>query len=149
MWGGLAVALLLIFSAFRPSQSGLRFRMKPVLTENETEFFGRLLDALPNYHVFPQVAFRAILAPCSPSRSQNYLKEFNSIGSKHCDFLVCEKGSLKVVAIVELDDRTHDRKKDMARDNITRSAGYNTIRFHSKNKPSLTEIKQAIKDISK
>jgi hypothetical protein len=42
----------------RPSYYGEK---KPLMTANEREFFGRLARALPDYHVFPQVAFNALL----------------------------------------------------------------------------------------
>lgn len=146
-WIALAVILLFIVLAFGWGGVGLRYRAKPLLTENEIEFFGRLLSALPDYHVFPQVAFRAIMAPYSRSSSKNYMKEFGSIGSKHCDFLICKKGNLVPIAIIELDDKTHSAAKDKARDAMTASAGYKTLRFQSRDKPSIQEIKLAIKGV--
>jgi very-short-patch-repair endonuclease len=59
---------------------------------------------------------------------------------KIADFVVCERLSLKVIAIIELDDRTHDAKADRDRDAITNAAGYQTFRFQSKKKPSEAEI---------
>ena len=144
-WIVLVAILLFIVLAFGWGGTGLRYRAKPLLTENETEFFERLLSALPDYHVFPQVAFRAIMAPYSRSSSKNYMKEFSSIGSKHCDFLICKKGNLMPVAIIELDDKTHSATKDKIRDAMTASAGYKTIRFQSREKPTIHEIKIAIK----
>jgi very-short-patch-repair endonuclease len=44
------------------------------------------------------------------------------------------------VAVVELDDRMHDAKADRQRDAITRAAGYQTIRYQSRQKPSESEI---------
>jgi Protein of unknown function (DUF559) len=45
-----------------------------------------------------------------------------------------------VLALVELDDSTHNAHADQQRDAITKAAGYQTIRFQSKNKPSQAEI---------
>jgi hypothetical protein len=38
-----------------------RLKPKPLMTDNEREFFHRLERALPDHHVFPQVAFAAFL----------------------------------------------------------------------------------------
>lgn len=140
--------ILFILIVLNSKSNRLRFRMKPLLTENEIEFYGRLLTALPNYHIFPQVALRAFIAPYSRSQSKTYLKEFNSIGSKHCDFLICDKETLRVITIIELDDKTHNVTKDKIRDSMTASAGFKTIRFQSREKPSIQEIKLAIKGVN-
>lgn len=144
--GGLLLAIgIFMLYILTQGRSAIRFRMKPLLTENEMEFFGRLLTALPDYHVFPQVAFRAIMSPYSRSSSKNYAKEFSSIGSKHCDYLICSRDTLRVIAIIELDDKTHVASKDKIRDSMTKSAGYKTIRFESRNKPSVQQIKTLFK----
>jgi len=59
---------------------------------------------------------------------------------KIADFVICERGTLNVVALVELDDRTHDVKADRQRDAVTKAAGYQTIRYQSRQKPSEAEI---------
>ena len=47
---------------------------------------------------------------------------------------------MKVLAVVELDDRTHNAERDAKRDTMLLSAGYRTLRFPSKRKPSEAEI---------
>ena len=77
---------------------------KPLLSNNEIEFFYRLNRALPDYHVFPQVALGAILQA----------DEFSSRGyfsQKIADFVICEPNTMKVMAVIELDDRTHKVEK--------------------------------------
>lgn len=132
----LALLLFLLLPA-RP-----RFASKPLLTKNEIEFFQRLQSALPDLAVFPQVALRAIVRPGSPSAARAYGKEAGLIGAKHCDFLVCRPGSFDIVAIVELDDRTHQKEKDAIRDRMTATAGYRTLRFESRNRPSVDELRR-------
>jgi len=51
-----------------------------------------------------------------------------------------ERGSLEVVALIELDDRTHNATADRQRDAITKTAGYQTFRFPSKQKPTEAQI---------
>src|SRR5579863_1331397 len=112
-----------------------RIRRKPLLTPNETEFFHRLQRALPAYHVFPQVPFAALLTVDSKLSGKARWSIRARFDRKIADFVVCERLNLKVLAIIELDDRTHDAKADRDRDAITNVAGYQTFRFQSKKKP--------------
>lgn len=88
---------------------------RPILTENEREFFHRLVRALPDYHVFPQMAANALLKVSAgvPKKQQHAAR--NRFAQKHVDFVVCERESLDVRAIIELDDRTHKAEKDSGR----------------------------------
>jgi hypothetical protein len=109
---------------------------KALLTSNEIEFFHRLQRALPKYQVFPQVSFAAFLTDDGKLRKKSrwYLRA--RFDRKIADFVICERGSLKVIALIELDDRSHNARADRQRDAITNAAGYQTFRFQSKQKPS-------------
>ncbi|KDR28495.1 MULTISPECIES: DUF2726 domain-containing protein [Caballeronia] len=118
-----------------------RYRARLLLTENETEFFHRLRRALPDAHVFPQVAMSALIEPCS--RTKERIGDFNRISQKRVDFAICDP-ELKLMAVVELDDRTHNRNRDAARDAALASAAIRTIRFESTRKPTEAEIRLAV-----
>ncbi|WP_213956357.1 DUF2726 domain-containing protein [Variovorax sp. dw_954] len=93
------------------------------LTRNEQAMFFRLQGALPDLIVLSQVSFGALLtAKSMPVR--------NTFDRKRADFVICEK-SFKVVAIVELDDSSHDGKKarDEKRDALLTTAGYRVLRY--------------------
>ncbi len=113
---------------------------KQLLTPNEVEFYHRLTRALPDYYVFPQVAFNALLDVDGyvPAREFYFLR--NRFEKKVADFVVCARPSCAVVAVVELDDKTHVDKKDEKRDALLKAAGYRIVRFLSRNKPSESEI---------
>ncbi len=117
---------------------------KPILTDNEREFFDRLCRALPDHHVFPQVSLDALLCVSSglPYATQTTLR--NSFSQKHPDFVICQRGTLEVVAIVELDDKTHKAEKDQKRDAMLVGAGYRVERFQSRAKPDEATIKRAL-----
>ena len=111
-----AVALLLaapaVFLFLRGRKPWLsRVRRKPLLTANESEFFHRLQRALPGFHVFPQVSFAAFLTDDGQLSRKAQWAVRAKFDRKIADFVVCERGSLKVVAVVELDDRMHDRRR--------------------------------------
>jgi hypothetical protein len=117
-----------------------RLRRKPLLTANEAEFFHRLQRALPGFLVFPQVSFAAFLTDDGQLSRNAQWAVRAKFDRKIADFVICERGSLNVVALVELDDRTHDARADRQRDAITKAANYQTIRYQSRKKPSEAEI---------
>jgi len=138
----LTVIFVIVFNNKKPKIKGL-YKAKKLMTDNEVEFFGRLIQALPGYYVFPQVAMGALIQPNRDKDHEDFWKIRGTVSQKITDFLVCDK-TMKVIAIVELDDKTHDANKDRMRDEMTRQAHYKTIRWESKNKPSIVDITKTI-----
>lgn len=120
------------------------YKSKPLMTDNEKEFYVRLVEALPNYYVFSQVAFGALLQPNIKGNNRKYYSVHGTFAQKIADYVVCDK-SMKVGAIVELDDRTHSASKDGKRDLMLEQAGYTVVRWSSKKKPTVQEIAERIK----
>ncbi|MFM0051497.1 DUF2726 domain-containing protein [Caballeronia grimmiae] len=118
-----------------------RYRAVPLLTSNEKEFFERLRRALPEALIFPQVAMSAIIEPISNGKQGTI--DFRRISQKLVDYAVYDR-QLALVAVVELDDRTHDAARDAVRDGYLASAGIRTIRFQSKAKPDENGIRAAL-----
>lgn len=136
------VAVLVFVFAISLAAGGKdTFSPKRLMTSNEEEFYARLTRALPDFYVFPQVALRAFVQPgAATSNKKAYFRQNGRIGSKYCDFLVCRL-NFDIVAIIELDDRTHSAAKDAARDAMTGSAGFKTLRYNSRKKPQPSEIR--------
>lgn len=112
---------------------------KALLTPNEQEFYGRLVRALPEHKVLAQVSMGALIDvdltfPGEPFSARD------TFSRKIVDYVVCD-AQLHVVALVELDDATHDAAKDAARDRLTQAAGYRTLRWESRAKPSEAQIR--------
>ena len=118
-----------------------QYRARSLLTGNEIEFFRRLRRALPQEYIFPQVALSALIEP--RSRSEKHLRDFRRISQKRVDYAIYTS-DLQLVAIVELDDRTHNRTADAQRDAFVASAGIRTLRFESRNKPTVEQIRAAV-----
>lgn len=117
-----------------------RIRRKPLLTPNEAEFLRRLQRALPAYAVFPQVSFAALMTDDGKLSDSARWAVRARFDRKIADFVICDRRTLEIVALVALDDRTHVAHADRQRDALTRAAGYQSLRFQSKNKPSEAEI---------
>jgi hypothetical protein len=114
---------------------------KQILTDNELEFYHRLRRGLPGRVILCQVSMSALIEPRDlPERTAEYMRLRARFAQKYVDFVICEPESLSVIAIVELDDITHDPVKDAQRDAMLGSAGYRVVRWHSRKKPSPSEI---------
>ncbi|MGN5048525.1 DUF2726 domain-containing protein [Aeromonas sp. 23P] len=138
------IALSFVNKAKGGSGDEKLYKQKALLTANEIEFFNRLTQALPDHYIFPQVSLGALLQPNVSGKDR---KKFHSIrgtfAQKISDFVICTR-DIKVIAIVELDDKTHNSEKDAKRDAMIEQAGYRVIRWNSKTKPTLDEIRQRI-----
>jgi hypothetical protein len=118
------------------------YRRRKFMTDNEEEFFGRLVVALPDHYIFPQVAMSALLETAS-SDKRNAHGDRLRIAQQRVDYVVCTRGC-EVVAVVELDDKTHSRAKDDLRDARLEQAGIRTVRFQARNKPEVEAIRAMI-----
>jgi hypothetical protein len=140
------ILIFVVAFAMTFGSAGVRFKKKGLLTVNEQEFYLRLRQALPDHIVLTQVSMGAVL-DVADNKSKNRYADRNRFSQKIIDFVVCEPSSMNIVAIVELDDRSHSAKSDADRDKMLQSVGYRTIRWNSKNKPSEMQIKNEVLEI--
>jgi hypothetical protein len=118
------------------------YRRRKLMTDNELEFFGRLVAALPEHYIFPQVALSALIEAASGDKKTAHSDRLK-IAQQRADYVVCAKNG-DVVAVVELDDRSHSAAKDQLRDSRLEQAGIRTVRFQSRAKPTPAAILVAI-----
>lgn len=92
----------------------LTLRRDALLTPAELAFF-RALEPLvtPSYAVFSKVRL-ADLFDVRAGRGRQ--AAFNQISAKHVDFVLCDPATSKVLAAIELDDRSHQRPDRAERD---------------------------------
>lgn len=141
---GLGAAAITVLKAKLAAKSGAEanFRPKTLLTVNELEFLGRLESAMPELRFCPHVSMGALLDPAVPrSDGKAYYRLRGMFSQKVVDFVAQRRADGLIVAIIELDDRTHDVGKDSKRDSMLASAGYRVVRWNSKTKPNTAEIR--------
>ena len=121
-------ALILFFAMLAKRQTGksrrsLRLQSKPVMTAREQQMYHLLQTALPECTVLAQVAFSALVT--AKGRENR-----NRFDRKVADFVLCSQ-QLNVIAVIELDDRSHAgrEREDKERDTMLRLAGYVTLRY--------------------
>ena len=134
MVAGLIVAVLKLSSG-----SDGKYKTRPLMTDNELEFHFRLAKALPEHLIFPQVSMQALLQAASTDRRTAHADRLR-IAQQRVDYVVCDPAGA-VIAVIELDDRTHDRRKDAVRDKRLAQAGIRTIRYQSKQRSALSKIR--------
>lgn len=125
----IAIAALILFLAMLAvrqaanSRRPLRLQRKPVMTTREQQMYHLLQTALPECTVLAQVAFSALVT------AKGWANR-NRFDRKVADFVLCSQ-QLNVIAVIELDDRSHAGREsqDRERDAMLRLAGYVTLRY--------------------
>ena len=118
------------------------FAARPVLTEREREMLRTLQGALhPHYIVLSQVDMKQVLRV---KDRRNERRWRGVIAQKSLDFVVCDH-STTVVAVIELDDKTHQRadrqRSDADKERALKDAGVKLWRV--RNVPSVQQIQKA------
>lgn len=118
------------------------YQAKLLLTKNEWYEYKKLkqyTDA-KNLHICPKVR---LLDLVEPVKGESYMSALGKVQSKHVDFVITDQ-DLRIKAILELDDNSHNaenrKERDQFIDQILTSVGYKVI--HTR---SITE--ETIKDI--
>lgn len=140
------------FSLGRPAPRyrgapAIPFVRKPLLTPSELKFFKRLRAAFPEVVICPQMALAAVVD--IPARyNQGQFKHVNRapFAAKYADFAIVEPDTGEVLAIIELDDYSHDGAKrqaeDAARDAMLAQVGIEVHRFDARQMPSVDELQE-------
>lgn len=137
--------LALVKSKLASGGAGAKFKAKPLLTDNEMEFLSRLEGAAPELRFCPQVAMGALMDPAVTRGDRKaYYRLRGMFSQKIVDFVAQRRSDGQIVAVIELDDRTHDAEKDARRDEMLTSAGYRIVRWQSKSKPDSAAIRAAL-----
>lgn len=120
------------------------FYAKKPLSQPEQVLYFRLVQALPEHIVLAQVQISRLLGV---KKGNNYQAWFNRINRMSADFVVCNKDS-SIVAVIELDDATHQKEDrqatDAKKDKALASAAIRIIRWQAKAIPDIAAIQSII-----
>lgn len=116
------------------------FAKKPLSAPEQLLYF-RLVKALPEHIVLPQVSLSRFLGV---KGSRNVHAWNNRIHRLNADFLVCAKDA-RVLAVVELDDGAHksdeQQRTDAKKHRALESAGVRVIRWQARSLPDEAAIR--------
>lgn len=117
------------------------FYAKKPLSSPEQVLYFRLCKALPEHIVLAQVGLSRILGV---KKGNNFGEWFNRINRLSADFVLCSKDST-IVAVIELDDASHEKADrqaaDAKKDKALSSAGIRIVRWQAKSIPDEAAIK--------
>ncbi|AKH38256.1 MULTISPECIES: DUF2726 domain-containing protein [Nitrosomonas] len=141
--------LILLLKIFYKKSDRVYYHTKALFTPAERSFFGVLSQAVSNqYLVFGKVRIADVVGIKKASNNSVRQIAFNKMASKHFDYVLCTKDTLSVVAVIELDDKSHLKEKTIHRDslveNICRNADLTLIRFNVKASYQISAIKNKI-----
>ena len=94
-----------------------------LLSPAELSFFKVLEIAVgDSAYIVVKVRIADLVRPQKGMTRSNWQKAFNSISSKHIDFVICDKTNLKPLCAIELNDKSHQRKNRRLRDEFITKA---------------------------
>lgn len=120
VWLILIVVVAVVLAARLKPQGVERFpyKKRPVLfSPGERSFLGVLEQAVGDKHqVLGKVRVADVVGVKSMPDRRAWQRAFNKISAKHFDFVICANDDLEIVAVVELDDKSHGNRQRHDRD---------------------------------
>ena len=142
-----ALALAIFAAAFKRARAESEpwpYFAKRLMTPPEQAFYQRLVRALPEHLVMAQVQASRVLGV---QKGYGHAEWNNRVSRLSYDFVVCAK-STAVIAVIELDDSTHERvqrrEADRRKARATAAAGIPLHRFNVRNPPSEETIRATV-----
>jgi very-short-patch-repair endonuclease len=150
----IVVCLLIVLKSKQTkSYDGLGFISRDVLfTPAERSFLGVLEQALDSrYRVFGKVRLGDLIKPAKGLTASKRTTALNKINQKHVDFVVCAASDLSIVAVIELDDQSHEREDRAERDGFVdhalAMAQIPVVHFPAKKGYVVQEIKAGLTEV--
>jgi Protein of unknown function (DUF2726) len=143
--------LLAIFSVLgirSKASASLPYRRKDyLLTKAERSLFGVLSEAVKDRHfIFAKVRLADLV--WLPKGTESRQSHFNKVQSKHVDFVICDRASVRPLVCVELDDASHSESKRQTRDAFVdaalRAAGLPLIRVPARRAYNVADLQRQL-----
>ncbi len=124
-WTVALVAILLILqfvskalNTARSQSTSFRYVSRQSLyTAPELQFLEVLRQVIPRtFTVTGKVRLADIVEPAKIHKNKEYIRAFNKISSKHVDFVICNRLTYDIIAVIELDDSSHRLRSRQQRD---------------------------------
>lgn len=132
-----------------PSKNPTAFIVRrSLLTPAELKILVLIERALPRRRVFAQVAMGALLEPKRGLKFVDAMSVRGRFAQKVCDYAIVDEVSGHVLAIVELDDRSHDHENDVNRDAMLAAGGYRVVRIKNNPWPSQQSVSAALQEFA-
>lgn len=121
------------------------FAPMPFMTDSEVRFFARLQEALPEHFIFAQVQLSRLIQATDQADQKFW---FNRICRMSADYVVVHRDAQRILAVIELDDWTHERpdrrRADAKKDKAIQSAGLPMLRFDGRKMPEVMQLRREV-----
>jgi very-short-patch-repair endonuclease len=120
-----------------------------LLTPAEKAFFAILQQAVgEDFNLFAKVRLADLVVVRRGLRSKFRMRAFNRICGKHIDFVLCDPDSYAVLAAIELDDRSHERRarrqRDIFIDGALTAAGIPVLHVAAQRRYSVAKLRDQV-----
>ena len=111
------------------------YNAKPILTNREYEFYKKLRPLADEcgLSIYTKVRLADLVEPKPKSENPLWMECFNKIRSKHIDFALADEDT-NIIALIELDDKSHERPDRIERDEfvnaVLKNTGYVLLRTY-------------------
>lgn len=123
----------------------LPYHFKYLLTKNEWDFYKKMKVVTDKYnlHIIAKVRLADLVEVDNYLTGNGFNKYFWKIQAKHVDFVLCNPDNLAVIAILELDDSSHNSSVERAErddfvDKVLTKCGYKII--HTYNGSNIEDV---------
>jgi len=118
---------------------------KDLLTERERSLYQSLSDLYPDHKLFVQVALSQLIdVPEDHPERPSIRNQFSQLVA---DFVLC-RSNLSVIAVIELDDRSHERpdrqRADARKNKALADAGIRLVRIPAGQLPTLEKLRALV-----
>lgn len=143
-----AVGCLVLLLKALTGGGGGKGAPKPVakrfLTAREAAMLEILEGLMPHCRFHAQVAMGALLDAPRIAGKRRLPSDRNAFASKIVDFVAQDRATGELLALIEVDDSSHQAEKDRSRDAMTSGAGYRTVRIGREVAPKVDQVRHAI-----
>lgn len=111
-----------------------QYTKKYLLTKYEYNFYWKIKKIADKYNlqILAKIRLADLIEPDTRLSKQKYAELFEKIKALHIDFAIAD--NMKIVCLIELDDKTHEQadriKRDTFIDTILYDAEYNLVHTH-------------------
>jgi hypothetical protein len=144
---GAVLVLILAAVVAAAMKPRVRLERRALLTPAELDLLAILRAQLPRHHVSCQVSMGALLQPRPGLRRKSHALSRNKVSQKVVDFVVMDPETGAVEAVIELDDSSHDARKDARRDALLAQGQYRVIRIPSRPKPTRETVARRLSEL--
>jgi hypothetical protein len=118
-----AVLFFLILLLWLNRRGKLHYEKVALFTPAEKEFLNVLDQTVgKEFRIYGKVRIADTILPKRTLSRKNWNRHFFQISSKHFDYVLCDKRSMDPICVIELNDRSHQKKERIKRDQLVEKA---------------------------